>query len=359
MSGLVWKGTAVLVLAAAAGGVGWLFYGADAGKEPRRRSRGPVPVVVARAAVGPMVERIRAIGTARANESVTVTAKVTDVVETIHFNEGQRVAKGLLLVQLRDREQRAQLAKSQADLVAAEQQLARISRLARTGTATSQALEQATARVHTLKAEIAAIRARIADRAISAPFAGVVGIRRVSPGTLIQPGTAITTLDDISVIKADFSVPETFISALARGQEIDARVAAYPRRSFKGKVTVVSPRVDPATRAVTVRARLPNGDGALKPGMLIAIDVIQSRRTALQVPEEALIPIRDRVYVYVVDAKNRVQRRGVIIGKRRPGSVEITAGLKAGEQVVVEGTSRVRPGARVRITRVMRGAEGG
>ncbi len=359
MSGIMWKCTAVLVLAAAAAGVGWLFYGADTGKQPRGRARGPVPVVVVRAAVGPIVERIKAIGTAQANESVTITAKITDVVETIHFKEGQPVSKGLLLVQLRDREQRAQLAKSRADLSAAVQQHGRISRLARTGTATSQALEQATARMQSIKAEISAIQARIADRAIRAPFAGVVGIRRVSPGTLIQPGTAITTLDDLSTIKADFSVPETFISALARGQEITAHVAAYPKRRFKGVVTVISPRVDPTTRAVTVRAQLPNADGALKPGMLIVIDVIQARRTALQVPEEALIPIRDRTYLYVVDAGNKARRREVRIGKRRPGTVEIISGLKPGEQVVVEGTSRVRPGARVRITRTIRGAEGG
>ena len=359
MSGLVWKGTAALVLAAAAGGVGWLYWQGDMGKEPRRRARGPVPVVVALATRQPLVERIKAIGTAQANESVTITAKLTEVIETIHFKEGQRVTKGMLLVQLRDREQRAQLAKAQADLSAAVQQYDRIAKLRRTGTASSQALEQATAKMNAIKAEIAAIQARIADRAIRAPFAGVVGIRRVSPGTLIQPGTAITTLDDLRTIKADFSVPETFISALSEGQEINARVAAWPKRRFSGRVTVIATRVDAATRAVTVRARLPNADGALKPGMLIVIDVIRARRTALQVPEEALIPIRDRNFVYVVDARNRVRRREVTIGKRQPGMIEITRGLRPGEQVVVEGTSRIRPGSRVRIVRTQRGGEGG
>ena len=359
MRAVLWKGVALLVLAAAAGGVGWLFVGADATKAPRHRARGPVPVVVVRAALGPLVERIEAIGTARANESLTVTAKITEFIETIHFREGQRVEKGALLVQLRDREQRAQMAKAQADLVAAEQQHGRIARLARRGAATTAALEQATARLQALKAEIAAIGARIDYRAIRAPFAGVLGLRQVSPGTLIQPGTAITTLDDLSLIKVDFSVPETYMAALAEGQEIEARAAAYPKRRFTGRIIVVSPRVNPATRAVTVRARLPNLDRALKPGMLMVIDVIRARRRALLLPEEAIVPIRDKTFVYVVGADQRVRRVAVRLGMRRPGMVEIRSGLKLGARVVVEGTSRIRPGARVRVTRTVRPDPGG
>lgn len=354
MRAVFWKGVALLVLAVAAAGVGWLFVSADATKVPRHRSRGPVPVVVARAALGPLIERIEAIGTARANESLTLTAKVTEFIETIHFLEGQWVEKGALLVKLRDREQRALLAKAQADLVAAEQQHGRIAKLAHRGTATTSTLEQATARMQALKAVIAAINARIAYRTIRAPFAGVVGLRQVSPGTLIQPGIPIATLDDLSLIKVDFSVPETFMAALAKGQEIEARAAAYPKRRFTGRITVVSPRVNPVTRAVTVRARLPNHDRALKSGMLIVIDVIRARRRALLVPEEAIVPIRDKTFVYVVGADRRVRRVAVRLGVRQPGMVEIRLGLKPGMRIVVEGTSRLRPGARVRVTRTVR-----
>lgn len=354
MRAVFWKGVALLVLAVAAAGVGWLFVSADATKAPRHRSRGPVPVVVTRAALGPLIERIEAIGTARANESLTLTAKVTEFIETIHFREGQRVEKGALLVKLRDREQRALLAKAQADLVAAEQQYGRIVKLAHRGTATTSALEQATARMRALKAVIAAINARIAYRMIRAPFAGVVGLRQVSPGTLIQPGIPIATLDDLSLIKVDFSVPETFMAALAKGQEIEARAAAYPKRRFTGRITVVSPRVNPVTRAVTVRAQLPNHDRALKSGMLIVIDVIRARRRALLVPEEAIVPIRDKTFVYVVGADRRVRRVAVRLGTRQPGMVEIRLGLKPGMRIVVEGTSRLRPGARVRVTRTVR-----
>lgn len=353
------KGVIAVVVVCAVGVAGWYAFFGGATQTAQRRARPPVPVVVARAAMGPLVERIQAVGTARANESVTITAKVTDVVQAIHFHEGRKVNKGDLLVQLRDLEQRALLSKAEADMVAARQRYQRISKLARRGTATSAQLEDATAKMQVLRAEITAIKARVGDRAIRAPFAGVVGLRRVSPGTLIQPGTAITTLDDLSVIKLDFAVPETYVAVLSQGQEIAARVAAYPARRFTGRITVVSPRVNPATRAVAVRARLPNKDSALKPGMLIVVDVIRSRRRALLVPEEAVIPVRDRTFVYVIDETNRARRIAVRLGVRQPGLVEVVSGLAAGQRVVVEGTTRLRPGARVRVTGTARPSEGG
>lgn len=353
------KSVAALLLLGVAGAVGWLIFFADASETPARRDRPPVPVVVAKATEGNVVERIEAIGTAQANESVTITAKITDVVEGIHFIEGQKVDREQLLVQLRDAEQRAQLSKAEAELLAAEQQHERVSRLARTGTATSAQMEQATARLQSLRAEIEGIRARIADRAIRAPFEGVVGIRRVSPGTLIQPGTEITTLDDLSIIKIDFSIPETFAAVLAPGQEIAARVAAHDDRSFAGEVAVVSPRVNPATRAITVRAHVPNEDGALRPGMLVTLDVIRSRRTALLVPEGAIVPVGDQTFVFVVSEDEHARRTEVETGHRSAGRVEVVAGLRSGDRVVVEGTVRVSDGGTVRVIRELRPPEEG
>lgn len=346
------RGAAMLVIVGGLVATGWYFVEHSTGKsDTGRRVRGPVPVTVVVAKKGAIADRIEAVGTSRANESITVSAKVTEVVSEILFTEGQKVKKGAILVKLSDREQAAMLAKAQADLVAAEQQFARIRNLTKRGVVTSQQLEQATARRNVLNAEIDAIRARMADRVIRAPFDGVIGIRQVSPGTLIQPGTAITTLDDLSVIKVDFSVPETYLASLATGQEIDARVAAYEDRKFDGRIATISPRVDPVTRAVTVRAVLPNRDGLLRPGMLVVIEVIRNRRQAVLLPEEAVIPVRDRKFVYVVGAENRVRRVEVKIGARRPGTVEILSGILPGQRVVVEGTSRVSPGASVTVTR--------
>jgi membrane fusion protein (multidrug efflux system) len=172
-------------------------------------------------------------------------------------------------------------------------------------------------------------------------------LRRVSVGTLISPGDVITTLDDTSVIKLDFSVPENFLASLREGLSIRATAPAYPGRSFTGSVSSIDSRVDLTTRSVTVRALLANLDGALKPGMFLNVALANDEREALVIPEEALTPEAERQYVFVV-TEGKVSRREVRIGGRRPGSVEVVAGLSAGERVIVEGTQKVRDGASVK-----------
>jgi membrane fusion protein (multidrug efflux system) len=175
------------------------------------------------------------------------------------------------------------------------------------------------------------------------------GSGRVSVGTLISPGDVITTLDDTSVIKLDFAVPENFLASLREGLAIRATAPAFPGRTFAGSVSSIDSRVDIATRSVTVRALLTNEDGALKPGMFLNVSLANDEREALVIPEEALTPEAERQYVFVV-TDGKVSRREVRIGGRRPGSVEILAGVVAGERVIVEGTQKVRDGAMVRAT---------
>lgn len=314
--------------------------------------RGPAeprdtPVVVAPVALREFVDRIEALGTARANESLTITARVTDTVSRLDFTDGQPVAAGSILAVLADAQETAELDEAQATLREAQQQYARTRELLDRGTATQARLDEVTTQRDVAAARVAAIEARLADRIIRAPFAGVLGLRMVSPGELVQPGDEITTLDDIDVIKADFSVPERFLSALAPGQRVQARSAAFPGREFTGTVSVVDTRVDPVTRAVTVRARIPNPDHALRPGMLLTVDVFTNRRRSASVPEEAIVPIANEKYVYVIDADSQARRTSVRLGAREPGWVEVTGGLEPGARVIVEGVHRIRDGAPV------------
>jgi membrane fusion protein, multidrug efflux system len=161
----------------------------------------------------------------------------------------------------------------------------------------------------------------------------------------------ITTLDDTSVIKLDFSVPENFLSSLREGLSVRATAPAFPGRTFTGKVASIDSRVDMNTRSVTVRALLANEDGALRPGMFLNVSLANDERAALMIPEQALAPEADRQYVYVVN-DGKAERREVRIGGRSPGSVEVLAGLTAGERVIVEGTQKVRDGAPVRTTEI-------
>ncbi len=308
----------------------------------------PQPVHVQVVQKKPWIDRIQALGTARANESVTLTAKTAETVARVNFDDGQRVEAGAVLVEMTDRAEVAQLKEAQAATVEAQQQYDRLAGLVKQGTVTQSQVDQQLAARDSARARMEAIRVRLQDRVVTAPFAGVLGFRAVSPGTFVQPGTVIATLDDLSVIKLDFSVPETFLTALAPGQDIEATGAAYGDRRFAGKVTSLSPRVDAVTRSITVRAELPNTDGALKPGMLLAVEVLNRPRESLSIPEVSLSAVRERMFVYRVN-DNKAQETDVRIGARRSGEVEILEGLEEGDRIVTDGLVRMRDGAPVQV----------
>ncbi len=339
---LGWSGAiGMLALLAACGGQPQAPAGAQAQK--------PQPVLVHTVAASEWVDRIQALGTARANESVTLTAKTAETVARVNFSDGQQVEAGAVLVEMTDRTEVAQLKEAQAAYSEAEKQYERLRGLVKQGTVTQSQVDQQLAARDSARARMEAIRVRLSDRVVTAPFAGVLGFRSVSPGTLVQPGTVITTLDDITTIKLDFSVPETFLAALAPGQAIDAKSAAYPGQVFKGVVTSLDSRVDPMTRAIVVRAEIPNPERLLKPGMLMSVEVINRPRNSLSVPEVSLSALRERMFVYRVDAQNVAHEIEVRIGSRRTGEVEIVEGLAAGDRVVTDGLVRMRDGIAVNI----------
>lgn len=308
----------------------------------------PAQVVVSTAGRALFIDSIEAIGTAKADESVTLAAKVTETVRRVNFNDGDAVKEGDILVELTSAEDSALLDEAKANLLEAEQQYERIKDLVSRGSMAQARLDEQTALRNAAKARVEALAARLKDRLIRAPFTGVLGFRQVSPGTLVQPNTPIVTIDDIDVIKLDFAVPEQFVAALAVGQDVEARAAAYEGRIFRGRLSSIDSRVDPTTRAVTARAIIDNPDHALRPGMLLVVSVIRERAERLAVLEGALIPVQDTQQVYVVEDGKAVLRQ-VKIGRRRPGVVEITEGLREGEQVVVEGMVRLFDGAPVAI----------
>lgn len=337
-----WSGAiGMLALLAACGGQPQAPAGAQAQK--------PQPVLVHTVAASEWVDRIQALGTARANESVTLTAKTAETVARVNFSDGQQVEATAVLVEMTDRTEVAQLKEAQAAYSEAEKQYERLRGLVKQGTVTQSQVDQQLAARDSARARMEAIRVRLSDRVVTAPFAGVLGFRSVSPGTLVQPGTVITTLDDITTIKLDFSVPETFLAALAPGQAIDAKSAAYPGQVFKGVVTSLDSRVDPLTRAIVVRAQIPNPERLLKPGMLMSVEVINRPRNSLSVPEVSLSALRERMFVYRVDAQNVAHEVEVRIGSRRTGEVEIVEGLAAGDRVVTDGLVRMRDGIAVNI----------
>lgn len=309
----------------------------------------PLPVLTQSVTRTDWVDRIQALGTTRANESVTLTAKTAETVSRVNFSDGQTVAAGDVLVELTDRTEVAQLKEAQAAFVESEKQYERLRGLVKQGTVTQSQVDQQLAARDSARARTEAIRVRLSDRVVTAPFAGVLGFRMVSPGTLVQPGTVITTLDDIRIIKLDFSIPETFLAALAVGQRIEATSTAYPDQTFEGVVTSLDSRVDPISRAIMVRAEIPNAERLLKPGMLLSVEVLNRPRVSLTVPEISLSALRERAFVYRVGDDMTAHEVEVRIGARRSGEVEILDGLNEGDRVVTDGLVRMRDGARVGI----------
>jgi membrane fusion protein, multidrug efflux system len=312
------------------------------------RSEGPAYVTLAPVRNERISQKLEALGNARANESVDISSKTSNVVISVRFRDGERVRRGQVLVRLDDAQARADVAEADAALTESQAQFNRSRELLDTQALSKSQFDQLEATLKANKARLAAANARLEDTLIRAPFSGFVGLRRVSVGSLINPGDVITTLDDTSVIKLDFSVPENFLASLREGLAVRASAPAFPARTFSGTVASIDSRVDVTTRSVTVRALLSNEDGALKPGMFLNVSLANDERQALVIPEEALTPEAERQYVFVVDG-GKAERREVRIGTRRPGYVEIVAGLNAGENVVIEGTQKVRDGAAVRL----------
>jgi len=333
-------------MAAALGAAGLIAACGDKGPAA---SEAPPATIVVMSKVAPVEWRdtIEALGTARANESVTLTAKVSETVRKVGFDSGDVVRAGDVIVDLSSGAQLAGLEEARAAYQEAERQLARGQELAQKQLISASLLDTQRSTRDAAKARMDVVRASLSDRVITAPFDGVLGLRRVSPGSLVTPGTPIATLDDISVIKLDFAVPERYLAVLSKGQDVAAHSETYPDRDFAGKVASVDSRVDPVTRSVTVRAEAPNPERLLRPGMLLSVRLYQAPRSAIVVPEIAVIQVGTDAFVYRVAQDQTASRVKVGLGTRRRGEVEIASGLSPGDTIVTEGAVKLRDGARV------------
>lgn len=293
-----------------------------------------------------IIDEIEALGTAGANESIEIQPRISSLIERILFEEGQQVRSGDVLVRLEDDEIVAGLALAEASLSESRSLYDRSKSLAATQAISASNLDQLLAQVQVDEAAVEAARARLDLTVIRAPFSGRVGLRRVSPGSFVNTSTVITTLDDVSRIKLDFAVPETFLTVVSEGMNITAESLVYPDRVFRGQVASIDTRLDPVSRAVQVRAIIPNDEGLLKPGMFMSVDLQRDRGEVVVAPEQSIVPEGRSQFVYVV-ADGVAEKRRVVLGRRIPGFVAIEDGLEAGEAVIIEGTHKVQHGSAV------------
>lgn len=317
------------------------------------RPQPATPVIVTEVKQSSFADEVEALGTLIANESVNLASSVTELVTKISFTDNQRVTKGDILVEMDAAEELAELAEQQSMLDEAQKQVDRLSPLVKSGAASASVLDENKRDLASATARVDAIQSRVDQRIIKAPFDGVLGLKNISVGALAQPGTVITTIDDDSVMKLDFSVPEVFLASLKQGVVINATTEAYPEKTFEGKIASVDSRIDPVTRSIKARAIIDNADGFLKPGLLMQVVLQKNPRQTLLIPEETLIANGPDNFVLVItttDGKTIADKRKVELGQRQFGEVEILSGLNEGDKIITHGTLRVRPGSEVDIT---------
>lgn len=297
-------------------------------------------------------DEIRVLGVARGLRSVNITSPTSQLITRVMFADGQRVSAGAPLVELQAGEQEADIIQAQAALDQAQREYDRYRLLAERGVAPRVSAEQAETALERARANLRAAEARRGDRVIRAPFAGVLGLSTVTPGTLISPGSVITTLDDISAVRIDFPAPERYLSVLRPGLGITAVSDAWPDTVFQGRISRIDTRINEQTRAVTARAEIPNPDGRIRPGMMMRVSVRQGERRSLAAPEAAVQYEGEGAFVYrLVEGERGVsaQRVEVVTGAVEGGFVEILSGLEAGDRIVASGLNRIQPGAPVRV----------
>ncbi|MDM3870996.1 efflux RND transporter periplasmic adaptor subunit [Porticoccus sp. W117] len=312
-----------------------------------------VPVTVVAAEQRPFSLKTQALGTLSSRESVAITANVSEKVASIHFEDGQRVERGDILVMLEQGEEQAQLSLANIELADQQRETKHLEKLRQSNSISQNVLDARRTQLEAARQRIREVQASIQDRTLKAPFSGVLGLRRVSPGALVSPGTLIVTLDDVTTMKLDFSVPAIYLSVLQEGMDIAVTARVFEGRRFSGQVTTIDSRIDPVSRSIQVRAQLPNPDGLLKPGMLMEVELVKEQQLSIVLPEVTVVSLQDRHFVLVVSENDGgkwvANRRDVKIGGREYGLVQVLAGLEAGEQVVLEGVNRVRTGSAVTI----------
>lgn len=347
----------VLLVGAGFGGAYWFLVARPA--EDAGAAGGPpagfaMPVEAAPVRVGPSQRQILAVGSLRSNEAVILRPELAGRIAQINFTEGEKVRKGQVLIQLDASVPRAELAQAQASLALARSNYERAQELFKRNAGTERALDEARWKLRNDEAAVRLSEARLEKYTLSAPFDGVIGLRRVSVGDFVNAGTEIVNLEQIDPLKVDFRVPEVFLASLRVGQRIAVTVDALPGREFSGEVYAIDPLVDAGGRAIVIRARIANPDDTLRPGLFARVAlVVDEKPTAIFVAEQSLVPINDQHFVFkVVDGPQGgkvVAFTRVKLGDRRKGEVEVLEGLSAGDVVVTAGLLKVRDGMPVQV----------
>ncbi len=308
----------------------------------------PPAVEVARVEVIKLTDEAQAVGSLRSRQSVVLRPEVSGRVTQLNFRDGERVRRGQLLVQLDDQLQLAQVQQSQAELSIAQANHKRNQELVAQNFISQRSVDESAANLEVAQAKLALARATAARLRIVAPFDGITGIRNISVGDYLKDGADIVNIEDMDAIFVDFRLPERLQTKLQKGQTAWVDIDALPGRKYPALIQAIDPLVDANGRSIGVRACIDNRHFQLRPGMFARVTAVFGERdNARTIPEEAILPQAGRQFVIRLgdgpDQDTKIaQRVEVKVGIRRPGRVEITEGLQAGDVVVTAGQQRVQ-----------------
>lgn len=343
--------SALLVLAAA---------GCQKGPQGGGFKPPPMPVEIAPVAQGAVADRFEAVGSVEANDAIQVVSEIDAVVKRLPFAEGQPVGVGALLAQLDDAQLKADVSRTEAIKDQARATFERVKAVVSQGAGAPQDLDDAAAALKVAEANLSLAETRLRKTRITAPFAGVTGAKRVSPGAYLRAGTPITDLAAIGIIKVIFSVPERYLGQLHRGASVTLSAPAFPGYELMGTIDVVDPVLDPQTRSSRVIARVRNPGGRFRPGMSVNVAAVLSQRPqAVTVPNEAVFSEGGQSFVYVVKKDSTVTRSALELGTRLADVVEVVKGVEPGMMVVRAGHQKLFEGAKVIPIQSSQGAPGG
>ncbi len=294
-------------------------------------------------------QTITAVGSLRSDESVVLRPEVAGRISAIAFQEGQRVAKGALLVRLDTAVPQAEAQQARANMVLAKNKFDRAVDLAKSNYISGQARDEAENNLKVAEAALQLSEAKLAKMDLRAPFSGIIGLRSVSVGDYVKEGADLVNLESIDPLKVDFRVPEVYMRQVQVGQSLQVQLDALPGKTFEGKVFAVNPLIDAAGRAVVIRAMVRNPDTSLRPGMFARVRLItRNAQDALVLPEQALVPQGDQQFVFRIQDGKAVRTK-VDVGQRRDAMVEILTGVAKDDVVVTAGQLKLRDGAPVTI----------
>jgi len=308
----------------------------------------PMPAEVADVTVGKIEENFQAVGTIEADEAVTVVAEIDGIVTGVPYGEGEMLHRGDLIATLDDRQLAAEVSRTEALYAQSKGTYERVKAVVDQSAGAPQDLDDAAAALKVAEANLEVAKARHAKTRITAPFTGTAGSRRISIGTYVRPGQAITDMANLEKIRVIFSAPERMIAQIKKGAGVTVSTTAFPGYTLRGSIIVIEPVIDPVTRTARVVAQVPNRERKFRSGMSADIaTLLISRPRAITVPNEAVFAAGDQSFVFAVKADSTVTRLPVKLGTRTAEVVEVLQGLTPGMKVVRAGHQKLFEGAKV------------